>query len=495
MTSLCTSATSPCAWTTWLAPTAGRRRASWRGHPAASTGPDRERLDEHRVDLQPGLQRDPGRGALRPLGRRPRRPRCARPDRRRRPDDPDDVPDGVPDYVELALATLENVWAQEIGVLGYRAPLSDITSNDNGLDARFDVYLDDVGDDFVFGYCTTDDPNRESTEIFAVSAYCVLDNDYHPSQFGTAHSPQEFLEVTAAHEFHHASQFAYDWQEDVWLLEGTATNMEETVYPLIDDNVFFLDYFSPLTHPAVSLDRGGFGDSEYGAWIYWRYLQEKVAARRPGHPARDLGARRQRRPRGRRLLAPRRAQGAHPARPRVRGRVRTLRRREPAPRLRRREHCRLPGDPVVTDMGPRPQPARRDDAVLEDQPPRDALLLVRPRQARLEDREAPALDHAPALRCARLARHRAHGQLGRRAVPEAERVRAVEPADRLRARHDQARRPRPLQRQHADWRAGRTSGRRTTRASAGRWTTAARSPSARSSPSSTGTPAENAFGR
>ena len=88
--------------------------------------------------------------------------------------------------------------------------------------------------------------------------------------------------MTAAHEFHHASQFAYDWQEDVWLLEGTATNIEETVYPLVDDNVFFLDYFSPLTHPAVSLDRGGFGDSEYGAWIYWRYLQEKVAA---GDPA------------------------------------------------------------------------------------------------------------------------------------------------------------------------------------------------------------------
>jgi len=198
------------------------------------------------------------------------------------PDPTDDDFDGVPNYVELTLATLENVWIQEVGTMGYRAPLSDITSNDSGLGAQFDVYLDDVGDDLVFGYCTTDDPNRESTEIFAVSAYCVLDNDYHPIQFGTAHTPQEFLEVTAAHEFHHASQFAYDWQEDVWLLEGTATNMEETVYPLIDDNVFFLDYFSPLTHPAVSLDRGGFGDSEYGAWIYWRYLQEKVAA---GDPA------------------------------------------------------------------------------------------------------------------------------------------------------------------------------------------------------------------
>jgi hypothetical protein len=198
------------------------------------------------------------------------------------PDPTDDDLDGVPNYVELALATLENVWAVEIGALGYRAPLSDVTSNDNGLNAKFDVYLDDLGSALVYGYCTTDDPNHDSTEIFAVSAYCVLDNDYDPSQFGKAHTPQEFLEVTAAHEFHHASQFAYDWQEDLWLVEGTATNIEETVYPLIDDNVFFLDYFSPLTHPAVSLDRGGLGDSEYGAWIFWRYLEEKVAT---GDPA------------------------------------------------------------------------------------------------------------------------------------------------------------------------------------------------------------------
>jgi len=51
--------------------------------------------------------------------------------------------------------------------------------------------------------------------------------------------------------------------------------MEETVYPAIDDNVGFLAN-SQLSHPAVPLDRGGFGDTEYGAWIFWRYLEEKA---------------------------------------------------------------------------------------------------------------------------------------------------------------------------------------------------------------------------
>jgi hypothetical protein len=190
----------------------------------------------------------------------------------------DDPFNGIPDWVDLALLTWEDVWFQEIDVLDYRAPLSDLSSpDDNGGDAALDVYLDDLGSDGIFGYCTSDDPNATAPNVFAVSAYCVVDNDYSPLQFGTEHSPQEFLEVTSAHEFHHASQFAYDWLDDYWLLEGTATNMEETVYPDIDDNVNFLRFWSPLNRPASPLDRGGLGDSEYGSWIFWRFLQEKIA--------------------------------------------------------------------------------------------------------------------------------------------------------------------------------------------------------------------------
>jgi hypothetical protein len=182
-----------------------------------------------------------------------------------------------PDWVDLALLTWEDAWFQEVDILDYRAPLSDLSSPDDGGDAALDVYLEDLGSDGVFGYCTSDDPNASVPTVFAVSAYCVVDNDYSPLQYGTEHSPQEFLEVTSAHEFHHASQFAYDWLEDVWLLEGTASNMEETVYPAVDDNVNFLRFWSPLSRPSSPLDRGGFGDSEYGAWIFWRFLEEKVA--------------------------------------------------------------------------------------------------------------------------------------------------------------------------------------------------------------------------
>ncbi|MGH2799782.1 MAG: MXAN_6640 family putative metalloprotease [Thermoleophilaceae bacterium] len=185
---------------------------------------------------------------------------------------------GYPDQVDATLAELETVWDKEIGELGYRAPQDDSDSpNGAGGGPELDVYLDNIGtpDLRLFGYCTTDDPDAEDPFVFAFSAYCVLDNDYSAVEFGLPPEEHAFLKVTAAHEFHHASQFAYDGVEDLWFMEGTATNMEETVYPTVDDNVNFLD-FSPLTRPASPLDRGGFGDSEYGSWIFWRFLEEKL---------------------------------------------------------------------------------------------------------------------------------------------------------------------------------------------------------------------------
>jgi hypothetical protein len=194
------------------------------------------------------------------------------------PDLTDSLGTGFPDYVTLqVLTTWEiDVWTKEIDQLKYRAPLSDATSQNHGPDGKLDVYIEDLGADGLFGFCTTDDPNA-NVDVLAVSGYCVIDNDYAADQFGSEHTPEEFLQVTSAHEFHHASQFAYDWLEDFWLMEGTAVNMEEEVYPDISDNVNFLRLYSPLNRPGSPLDRGGFGDSEYGAWIFFRFLQEKIA--------------------------------------------------------------------------------------------------------------------------------------------------------------------------------------------------------------------------
>jgi hypothetical protein len=184
--------------------------------------------------------------------------------------------DGVPDWVRTTEGVLEHVWDSIVVDAGYREPKSDEGSPDHGPDGRLDVYLADVGVNKVYGYCTSDDPERAVR--FDVSSYCVLDNDFSPDQFPTA--PHAALEVTAAHEFFHAVQFSYDWTEDRWLTEGTAAWMEDVVYDAINDNRQYLA-LSPLARPDLPVDF-----DQYGAWVFWRYLAELFGS--PGTPDRSV---------------------------------------------------------------------------------------------------------------------------------------------------------------------------------------------------------------
>jgi hypothetical protein len=173
-----------------------------------------------------------------------------------------------PDDVADTEATLAGVYHLEVETYEFLPPLSDGTNGGNG---STDIYLRDVGNEGLFGYCTTDDPNPPGP-YYDVPAYCVLDNDFSPLQFGNSQTPQEFRAVTAAHEFFHAIQFHYDWFEDLWLMEGTAMVMEDQYADGVNDNVNYLGH-SALTSPRTPVDRGS-GGFEYGAWIFWRFLIE-----------------------------------------------------------------------------------------------------------------------------------------------------------------------------------------------------------------------------
>ncbi len=176
--------------------------------------------------------------------------------------------DGVPDWVATTDATLENVWTQEVTTMGYRQPEDDSSSKNDGGSGQLDVYLANLLPDGLFGYTTTDDPKLPPP--YDVSAYMVLDNDYVGYGYSDPTAP---LDVTAAHEFFHAVQFAYDAYEDRWMMEATAVWMEDEVYDDINDNYYYLPY-GPLGAPGVPLDKGGSGLHQYGAWIFFRFLSE-----------------------------------------------------------------------------------------------------------------------------------------------------------------------------------------------------------------------------
>jgi hypothetical protein len=187
---------------------------------------------------------------------------------------------GVPDQVEATLHAFETAWRVEVVRMGFRAPKPDGTSADHGPNPELDVYLADVGALGLGGYVATDDPRAEddSYQYRDYSAYVVVDNDFSAAQLGAVGGPGG-LRTTAAHEFFHAVQFAYDSSEDAWLTEGTAVWMEGRVADDVNDTRRWLRS-SSLVHPWVPIDSSRMMN-EYGAWIFWRFLTESDGAHGP----------------------------------------------------------------------------------------------------------------------------------------------------------------------------------------------------------------------
>ncbi|HEX5088816.1 MAG TPA: MXAN_6640 family putative metalloprotease [Nocardioides sp.] len=171
--------------------------------------------------------------------------------------------------VNQALSSLEYV-ADSYANAGYRRPKPDGTK---GGDGRIDIYLDSL-EPGLYGYCTTDQRKLSKPGHFDVWAYCVLDNDYAGFP---AHTPLQNLQVTAAHEYYHATQFAYDIADDGWFLESTATWAEDELFPDVNDNVQYLRD-SPITRPNRPMDKFG-GVFHYGVWNFFRYLTEHYPAK------------------------------------------------------------------------------------------------------------------------------------------------------------------------------------------------------------------------
>ena len=248
-------------------------------------------------------------------------------------------------------ATVDAVHRRYVAA-GYRPPRRDGTRGGNH---KTDIYIRDVGAQGLYGFCTTEKRFRPNGP-FDAWAYCVLDNDYRRGQF-PALTPLENMQVTAAHEYFHAVQFAYDAFEDSWFMEATATWAEDEIFDDINDNLQYLRR-GPLRRPQVPLDKFELGGlHQYGDWIFFRYLTEQF----PDGPAacRPWSGRCGRGPTARPVPAT--CTRCRPSAPRwppggvVRAAVRPVRRRQPqAGRgVRRGRRQRLPERPAQRQPHPR----------------------------------------------------------------------------------------------------------------------------------------------
>jgi hypothetical protein len=193
----------------------------------------------------------------------------------------------TPKFARLVGATMEQVLQIQIG-LGWPLPPPDGAM---GGDVKFDVYLIDVladvaadDTDSEFGHAAPelpggDNPNTAVVEEQAAPSYLVLDNDFAPSEVEPGADPIALMRATAAHEFHHAVQFGYDFGEPMeWYAEATSSWMETVTYPTFQDATGYVEDL--FQYPELCLGVQGSADASEGGQKYgeWLFLQSLVDA-------------------------------------------------------------------------------------------------------------------------------------------------------------------------------------------------------------------------
>jgi hypothetical protein len=161
--------------------------------------------------------------------------------------------------------------------LGWRDPASDFGI---GGDDKVDVYIEDLfTNERVFGYVAID-PGQSTDPNVPHYAYMVMDNNYSRFGDGSAESGLAAERVTAAHEYNHVLQNAYDYLEDSWMFEATAVYMEDKVYPSDNDYLHYVnDWVGNTRQPLTTFSKDNlkaYGSAVWNHWLDHRYGADAV---------------------------------------------------------------------------------------------------------------------------------------------------------------------------------------------------------------------------
>lgn len=177
--------------------------------------------------------------------------------------------DLVPDYVERIAAYCDSAY-RAFNALGYLPPPSDGTA---GGDSKYDIYLTSIS---AYGLTTQDGPGDSAWNDY--KSYIWIHYSFLVPWLFENDDPQGDTigaqKVTSVHEFFHATQFAYVFNpaDFLWLMEATATWMEEVVFPEVNDNYNYLPYFFSIPQRSLNSIEGY---HQYGSFIWGAYLEQR----------------------------------------------------------------------------------------------------------------------------------------------------------------------------------------------------------------------------
>ena len=199
---------------------------------------------------------------------------------------------GIPDLIDASARSWEDVYAREVGQLGYAAPKLTVDAT-GAISNKFHVYFKDMP---YYGYTVPENVDFAPVNGFpsgTASAWIVVENDFagfppnDEDVTGLEPVRSGALKVTQAHEFMHALQFNINVYQSGWLMESHATWAEDAVYDGINDWHWYIDRF--LVTPSLPV----FNRFVYGSAFFQNWLSETYgvdAPRRIWNAARSMSA-------------------------------------------------------------------------------------------------------------------------------------------------------------------------------------------------------------
>ena len=202
---------------------------------------------------------------------------------------------GIPDYVDSVAAYCDYAYQKEVIEFGFLSPIGD--SSHGGSDA-YDIYLINLGDrdlypdsngiqdkGGVYGFTQAELRINNEPGYTKSTSFIIIDNDFSPkdSMLTTDNKlVQSFkvfgydgAKVTIAHEFHHAIQMRYGFDDYTGsiIAEMSSVMMEMTLYPEIQDYMQYVRslFKNPSKYPFCT----PIADVGYRYGIFTYFIQQR----------------------------------------------------------------------------------------------------------------------------------------------------------------------------------------------------------------------------
>lgn len=165
----------------------------------------------------------------------------------------------VPPYIEQIGKAFDNVKTFTCRLRGFREPLT--------VEGRniYDVYVFDQKGKYGVTY-SSNTYDKRNTGVRVATSFICIDNTYSGKK-GFDKGREDCMKVTAAHEFFHAVQYAYNVDSDNWWKEASATWNEDEVYTGVNDYLRYVPAY--LSAPFKPLD-----ESSYSGVVFAKFLAE-----------------------------------------------------------------------------------------------------------------------------------------------------------------------------------------------------------------------------